>query len=110
MAKVDLAEKLHDVRARIAAEPTPVEEPGPKFAHLTRKDTRIREDQHLALASLARDLMKRRRIKDERITENTLIRVAIDLLLAQQQHLCGVTEDELRESVTSEVRSIRPYQ
>src|SRR3546814_6262536 len=47
--------------------------------------------------------MRRRRVKDERITENTLIRVAIDLLLAHQDQLQGATEEELRESVTSEL-------
>jgi hypothetical protein len=37
----------------------------------------------------------------ERITENTLIRVAVDLLLARARKLHGLTEDELRKSVTS---------
>ncbi len=40
--------------------------------------------------------MRRRTVKGERITENTLIRVAIDLLLAHQQHLAGGSETEIR--------------
>ena len=105
MAKVDLAEKLSDVRARVSKETLGDAQPGlPKFARLTRKEARVREDQYAALAALARTLMRRRKVKDERITENTLIRVAIDLLLAHQDTLRGATEDELRESVTPALR------
>lgn len=44
--------------------------------------------------------MARRETRTERLTENTLIRVAIDLLLAHAAELHGSTEDELRDSVT----------
>lgn len=102
MGRVELADKLSDARARVEAESVGDSPRGvPKFARLTRKEARVREDQYAALSVLARTLMRRRRIKDERITENTLIRVAIDLLLAHQDQLRGATEDELRESVTS---------
>jgi len=102
MAKVDLAGKLDDARARVEAE-TPAEDRRlAKFARLTRKDARVRADQDAALAALAKSLMRRRPVKAERITENTLIRVAIDLLLAHADQLRGSTEDELRQSVTSE--------
>jgi len=102
MAKVDLAGKLETARARVEAE-TPAEDRGlAKFARLTRKDARVRADQDAALAALAKSLMRRRPVKAERITENTLIRVAIDLLLAHADELRGSTEDELRESVTAE--------
>ena len=107
MAKVDLAGKLENARARIEAE-TPAEDRGlAKFARLTRKDARVRADQDAALAALAKSLMRRRPVKAERITENTLIRVAIDLLLAHADELRGSTEHELRESVTSGVRKVR---
>ena len=103
MARVDLAGKLSDARARVAAE-TPLSEPAaPMFAQLARKDARLRDDQVTALAALADAVMRRRRFKAERITENTLIRVAIDLLLAHADRLRGSTEDELRNSVTSGV-------
>lgn len=102
MARVELADKLSDARARVGAETVGDSLRGvPKFARLTRKEARVREDQYAALSTLTRTLMRRRRVKDERITENTLIRVAIDLLLAHQDQLRGATEDELRESVTS---------
>jgi hypothetical protein len=104
VARVELADKLSDARARVEAEAGGDSASGvPKFARLTRKEARVREDQHAALSALARTLMRRRRLKDERITENTLIRVAIDLLLAHQDQLRGATEGELRESVTSEL-------
>ncbi|MDQ7876586.1 hypothetical protein Q9R08_01210 [Microbacterium sp. QXD-8] len=101
MAKIDLAGRLSDVRARVAAEVAPAEAPVPMFARLSRKDARVRGDQLTALAALADAVMRRRRFKAERITENTLIRVAIDLLLAHAEKLRGSTEDELRNSVTS---------
>lgn len=101
MPKVDLADKLGDARSRVIAEQTEPEFRAlPKFARLTRKETRVREDQYAALSALTRTLMRRRTVKSERITENTLIRVAIDLLLLLQQHLAGGTEAELRNSVT----------
>lgn len=104
MARVDLAGKLSDARARVAAETPMSEPPSPMFAQLARKDLRIRDDQLTALSALADAVMRRRRFKAERITENTLIRVAIDLLLAHADELRGSTEDELRHSMTSAVR------
>ena len=103
MARGDLAGKLSDARARVAAETPPIEPVPPMFAQLTRKDARIRDDQVTALAALADTLMRRRRFKAERITENTLIRIAIDLLLLHADRLRGSTENELRNSVTSAV-------
>lgn len=105
MRRVDLAGKLDDARARVEAE-TPVEDQGlAKFARLTRKDARVRADQDAALTALAKSLMRRRPVKTERITENSLIRVAIDLLLAHADELRGSTEDELRSSVTAALRN-----
>lgn len=83
MPRVDIADKLRDVRGRLEVQSAgETERDLPKFARLTRKEARVREDQYRALSALARRLMRRRQAKGERITENTLIRVAIDLLLA----------------------------
>lgn len=117
MGKIDLAGQLGDARGRVAS-PTPppgramANETGPKapppvraaakYARLTRKETRVREDQYVALTQLARALMRRRTGRQERITENTLVRVAIDLLLANADQLVGDSENELLQSVTSE--------
>jgi hypothetical protein len=73
----------------------------PKWKRLERKELRLRADQLDELARLRRSLNRQRGGEGERITENTLIRVAVDLLLAQAGRLRGTTEDELRESVTS---------
>lgn len=110
MARIDLTDSLSNARARVAAE-APVEERAlAKFARLERKDTRIRADQDAALTALARTLMHRRVRKVERITENTLIRLAIDLLLAHSDQLRGSTEDELRKSVTAALRNSRTHE
>lgn len=65
------------------AEPrqTPPERPTPKYLTYVRKECRLRPDQLDALTALARKLNRERKGKGERITENTLIRWAVDLLL-----------------------------
>ncbi len=104
---IDLAGKLDDARARVEAE-VPAHERGlAKFARLTRKDARVRADQDAALSALVKTVMRQRSVKAERITENTLIRVAIDLLLTHADALRGSTEDELRESVTPRLPKLR---
>lgn len=70
----------------------------PKYLTLIRKETRITEDQLDQLTTLARKLNRAKK-GGERITENTLIRVAIDLLLAQDDRLQGATEAELFDSI-----------
>jgi len=71
----------------------------PKYLQLARKEVCLREDQIEALSSLARRLNKLRRGRGERITENTLIRTAVDLLLTRQEALQGSDEEELSASV-----------
>ena len=70
-----------------------------RYDELERKEARLRPDQYGRLSDLSRRLNRTRAGKGERITENTLIRVAIDLLLARQADLAGTTEIELRKSV-----------
>ena len=67
---------------------TPAAKPA-KFATLSRKETRIRDDQQTGLTALARRLSRAKTTGGERITENTLIRISIDLLLAQMGRLAG---------------------
>ncbi|MEL6788103.1 MAG: hypothetical protein AAFO76_11980 [Cyanobacteria bacterium J06607_15] len=71
----------------------------PKYLTLVRKEARLREDQLDSLTSLARSLNRKRKGSGERITENTLIRVAVDLLMNQSDKLQGTTEAELSASV-----------
>jgi hypothetical protein len=48
---------------------------------------------------MRRMLNRRRGGEGERITENTLIRVAVALLLSRSADLTGTTEDGLRKSL-----------
>ncbi|RTI15769.1 ATPase [Thermus scotoductus] len=57
------------------------ERPLPPYLTYVRKECRLRPDQLDALTALARRLNRERRGKGERITENTLIRWAVDMLL-----------------------------
>jgi hypothetical protein len=72
----------------------------PKYLQLERKEIRLSRAQQSELTELSRDINKARKGKGERITENTLIRIAIELLLKQKDNLTGVTELELLNSVT----------
>ena len=80
--------------AQASAEPSHM-----RWHEYERKETRLREDQYGRLTAASRRLNKLRRSRGERITENTLIRVAIDLLLNEEAKLAGVDEAELRQSV-----------
>ncbi|MEA5605719.1 hypothetical protein [Nostoc sp. UHCC 0252] len=72
----------------------------PKYLKLERKETRLRQDQIDALTDLTRKLNRTKQVKGgERLTDNTLIRVAVDLLLSKASELQGTTEDELRSSL-----------
>ncbi|THJ65677.1 hypothetical protein E8P82_11830 [Arthrobacter echini] len=64
---------------------------------MDRKEVRVYGDQVLALTTLRMKINKGKK-GPERITDNTLIRTAIDLLLQHQDELGGVTENEIRAS------------
>ena len=68
----------------------------PHYTELVRKELRLHADQADELTVLASKVQRARKEKGERITDNTLIRVAVDLLLQRQNELVGSTEDELR--------------
>ena len=79
---------------------TPVSSSGlPKYLRLERKELLIWPEQITNLSILARVLNRNRRGAGERITTNTLIRVAVALLLSRSQDLAGTTEEELRRSL-----------
>ena len=72
----------------------------PKYLRLVRKEARLTADQFEALMALSRRFNRRKPAGvGERMTENTLIRVAVELLLAQADRLDGTTEDELLASL-----------
>ncbi len=72
----------------------------PRYLQMERKELRLRVDQADELGRLTRRLNRARAKSGERITDNTLIRVAIDLLLQRSDRLAGTTEDELRDSLS----------
>ena len=77
-----------------------VQTPGlPKYKRLERKEALMWPDDVTALSIMARRLNKTRASEGERITANTLIRVAVALLLGRSQELAGSTEEELRRSL-----------
>ena len=90
--------QLHEPKPEPVLEPELEQETLPLYLTLVRKETRLREDQLEKLTILTRSLNRQRR-GGERITENTLIRVAIDLLLSQSVKLSGATEAELLEAL-----------
>lgn len=72
----------------------------PLYLRLTRKEVRFRDEQMEGLHRLARRLSKARRgMKGDRITDNTLVRVAVDLLLQHGDDLTGHDEATLLESL-----------
>jgi hypothetical protein len=70
-----------------------------RYDEYERKEARLRDDQYGRLTSASRRLNRLRKGEGERITENTLIRVAIDLLLAREKEIAGKTEADLRRSL-----------
>lgn len=72
---------------------------GVGIEELERKETRLHERQVVALAEQARRLNKLRGKDGHRITENTLIRLGVDLVLHRAADLHGVTEAELTASL-----------
>jgi len=71
----------------------------PKYKQLERKDVLLWPDQLGELSVTRRRLNRQRSGTGERITENTLIRVGVALLLSRAAELAGTTEDELRRSL-----------
>lgn len=76
----------------------------PKYQRMRRMDARLRHEQVSALADLRERIAHGRSDRSERITESTLLRVAVDLLLSVSDRLTGDTETALRESVSTVVR------
>ena len=90
-------------KSRSSEVSTPQTSEVPKYLTLVRKEARLREDQLDSLTKVARLLNRKRKGAGERITENTLIRVAVDLLLNKADELKGTTEQEIKKSVGLEV-------
>ncbi|MEW1568300.1 hypothetical protein AB0454_35650 [Streptomyces sp. NPDC093509] len=71
----------------------------PRYTQYVRKEARVRDDQATALLVLRKKVAAQRTTKVEPVTDNVLIRLAIDLLFAHSDRLRGDTEEELRASL-----------
>ncbi len=72
----------------------------PKYLSLERKEARLRSDQVDSLSALARRVNRQKASPGgERITENTLIRVAVDWILGQEAYIRGSSEEEIRRGL-----------
>lgn len=80
----------------------PSDDDTPRYLTFTRTEARLREDQAAALAALRRRVSANRTDKTERITDNTLLRLAVDLLLQQAHRIQGDTEDQMRRALLGE--------
>lgn len=86
-------------KARSAATPADSADAQPAYLRFHRKESRLRFDQLTELNTRARQLNAQKNPDADRITDNTLIRVAVDLLLARADELSGGDEAELRRSL-----------
>lgn len=69
------------------------------YLRLVRKETRLREDQQNQLTLQARRLNRAKSAGTPRITDNTLIRIAVDLLLERIETARGDDETAILTSV-----------
>jgi hypothetical protein len=79
--------------------PAPRAAAQPLYLRLVRKEARLREEQYANLTQHARRLSRARDGQGARITENTLIRVAVDLLLERIDQASGGDEEALLRSL-----------
>lgn len=99
-AQPAVARPRRTAKPRVAAKPAePIEPTGPAYLEFIRKESRLRADQLAALHTRTIQLNTRKNPDTPRITDNTLIRVAVDLLLARADELAGSDEAALRRSV-----------
>ena len=86
------------IRTQASEPPSQPAAGSPKYARLARKEARLHPEQLDRLTELARQLNRQKR-GGERITENTLIRVAVALLLTRSAELQGDSEVALRQAL-----------
>ena len=85
---------------KLIADPAAEDQATPAYLRYVRKETRLREDQQNQLTMQARRLNRAKKNQGARITENSLIRVAVDLLLRKIERASGDDEDAIRKSMS----------
>jgi len=78
---------------------TDPDEETPRYKTFERTDARLRPDQVTAISALRKRVAANRTDKGERITDNTMLRLAVDLLLAHADDIEGNTEEEMRSAL-----------
>jgi len=98
---VEVVTKPLTVRAPRAAPTLAGRDAGelPTYLRLVRKETRLREDQQNQLTLEARRLNRAKAAGTPRITDNTLIRIAVDLLLERVARAAGDDESSILRSL-----------
>lgn len=81
---------------------TPDDDDLPRYKTFERKEALLRADQVTALGELRKRVAANRTDRTERITDNTLLRLAVDLLLKNAAHITGNTEEEMRRALIGE--------
>ena len=82
------------------ADTVSIDDSGPSYLRYVRKETRLREDQQNELTLQARRLNRAKKTQGARITENSLTRVAVDILLTKIERASGDDEDAIRKSIS----------
>ena len=110
MSRIDLTAKVAKQRSaekqrsasKQPAQPRPATSATGPDAPLVRKECFLREDQSEALRTIRRRVNTNRRAaraEGKSMTETALIRVALDLLIANEHRLTGYTEQDLLNSL-----------
>jgi hypothetical protein len=81
---------------------TDPDEETPRYKTFERTDARLRPDQVAAIGALRKRVAANRTDKSERITDNTMLRLAVDLLLAHADDIQGNTEEDMRRALLGE--------
>ncbi len=80
----------------------PTDDDTPRYQTFPRSEARLRPEQMAALSSLRRKVAANRANRSERITDNTLLRLAVDLLLQHADRIEGDTEEQMRHALLGE--------
>ena len=100
----DQSKTLKDSDSEIQSITESVTNKVPKYLSLERKEVRLPSEHIDELTRLVRSLNRQRKGKDERITENTLIRIGVSLLVDFGEKISGNNEMELLESLRKAIK------
>lgn len=97
--RANLTDLIGERKERTSSPARPEAQSGPKYLRLDTKDVRFWPGQRTDLEMLVQELNRQRRRQGERITVNTLVRLAAAWIVEHGDQLQGITEEELAESL-----------